>query len=234
MPRTIRILIADDHQLIRRGVRSLLEGRDGWEIVTEAQDGVEAVREAGRTRPDVVILDFSMPGLNGAEAAHRILGSHPGTGIIVLTMHDSDRIVLELVRAGARGVVLKSEADRELVAAVEAVADGRHYFNSRITELVLAGYLNPRGSFPEAGPEAGPEGEPGAAGMRTAAGPTVREREVIRMLADGMTSKEVAAGLKISIRTVETHRININRKMGFGSLADLVRYAVHHGLVADW
>ena len=218
MPKALRILIADDHHLIRRGVRSLLEGRAEWEIVGEAQDGLEAVEMAGKTRPDVVILDFSMPGLNGSEAALQILRSNPGTGVIMLTMHDSDQIVLDLVRAGARGIVLKSDADRDLVAAVEAVSNRRHFFNHRITELVLEGYLTRAPSSP-----------------RTVSAPvrlTLREREVIRMLADGMTSKEVAAGLKISIRTVETHRTNINRKMGFGSIADLVRYAVHHGLVA--
>jgi DNA-binding NarL/FixJ family response regulator len=215
----LRVLIADDHDLIRRGVRDLLATRAGWQVVGEACNGADAVQKAVNLRPDVAILDFSMPELNGPGATAQIAAQVPETGVVVLTMHDSEQVMREVLQAGARGLVLKSDADRDLLEAVEAVAKKRHFFTKRLSELVLGGYL---------------------AGATTA---TVKERskttqltdrecEVIRLLADGMSSKEAATQLQISIRTVESHRININRKLGFNSIANLVQYAIRHGMVA--
>ena len=215
----LRILIADDHQLIRRGLRDLLSTRSGWKVVGEACNGIDAVEMAVTQRPDIVILDFSMPGLDGPETAAQIVEKVPQIGVVVLTMHDSEQVIREVLHAGARGLVLKSDADRDLLAAVEAVARNRHFFAARVAELMLGEYL--AGNSVSA-----------MARKRTVAQLTEREGEVMRLLADGMTSKEAAMQLQISIRTVESHRINISRKLGFSSIADLVRYAIRKGIVA--
>jgi DNA-binding NarL/FixJ family response regulator len=212
----LRILIADDHDLIRRGVRDLLAIRSGWQVVGEACNGAEAVQKAVSLRPDVAILDFSMPELNGPCATVQITEKVPETGVVVLTMHDSEQVMREVLQAGARGLVLKSDADRDLLEAVEAVAKKRHFFTTRLSDLLLGGYLA------------------GAAVKvkKKVAELTERECEVVGLLADGMSSKETALRLHISIRTVESHRININRKLGFNSIANLVHYAIRHGIVA--
>jgi DNA-binding NarL/FixJ family response regulator len=215
----LRVLIADDHGLIRRGVRDLLATRSEWQVVGEACDGVDAVRKAVNLKPDVAILDFSMPELNGPGAAAQIAKQVPETGVVVLTMHDSEQVMREVFQSGARGLVLKSDADRDLVEAVEAVAKKRHFFPARLSELVLDGYL--------AGVAATVKVKSKVAQL------TDREYEVVRLLADGMSSKQAATQLQISIRTVESHRININRKLGFHSVANLVHYAIRHGIVAD-
>ena len=214
----LRVLIADDHDLIRRGVRDLLAARSGWQVVGEACNGTDAVRKAVSLRPDIAILDFSMPELNGPGAAAQIAEKVPETGVVVLTMHDSEQVMREVLQAGARGLVLKSDADRDLLEAVEAVAKKRHFFTTRLSELVLGGYL--------AG-TATKEKE-----KKKVAQLTERECEVMRLLAVGMSSKEAATRLRISIRTVESHRINISRKLGFNSIAKLVHYAIRHGIVA--
>ena len=213
----LRILVADDHQLIRRGLRELLTTQGGWQVVGEASNGLDAVEMAVKLRPDIAILDFSMPGLNGPEAAAFISSQVPDTGVIVLTMHDSESVIREVLRAGARGFVLKSDADRDLLLAVEAVAENRHFFAARVSQLITD-YL--RG------------GKVSAETSKKSALLTEREHEVMRLLADGMSSKEVATLLQISIRTVETHRLNISRKLGFNSVADLVRYAIRNGIAA--
>src|SRR3981081_1068814 len=214
----LRVLIADDHDLIRRGVRDLLAARSGWQVVGEACNGTDAVRKAVSLRPDIAILDFSMPELNGPGAAAQIAEKVPETGVVVLTRHDSEQGMREVLQAGARGLVLKSDADRDLLEAVEAVAKKRHFFTTRLSELVLGGYL--------AG-TATKEKE-----KKKVAQLTERECEVMRLLAVGMSSKEAATRLQISIRTVESHRINISRKLGFNSIAKLVHYAIRHGIVA--
>jgi DNA-binding NarL/FixJ family response regulator len=214
----LRVLIADDHDLIRRGVRDLLAARIGWQVVGEASNGTDAVRKAVSLRPDVAILDFSMPELNGPGAAAQIVEKVPETGVVVLTMHDSEQVMREVLQAGARGLVLKSDADRDLLQAVEAVARKRHFFTTRLSELVLSGYL---------------AGTPAKVKVKSKVSQlTEREREIMRLLAEGMSSKEAATQLQISIRTVESHRINISRKLGFNSIAKLVRYAIRHGIVA--
>ena len=214
----LRVLIADDHDLIRRGVRDLLAARSGWQVVGEACNGTDAVRKAVSLKPDIAILDFSMPELNGPGAAAQIAEKVPETGVVVLTMHDSEQVMREVLQAGARGLVLKSDADRDLLEAVEAVAKKRHFFTTRLSELVLGGYL--------AGTATKEKDKKKVAQL------TERECEVMRLLADGMSSKEAATRLQISIRTVESHRINISRKLGFNSIAKLVHYAIRHGIVA--
>jgi DNA-binding NarL/FixJ family response regulator len=216
----LRVLIADDHDLIRRGVRDLLAARSGWQVVGEACNGTDAVRKAVSLKPDIAILDFSMPELNGPGAAAQIAEKVPETGVVVLTMHDSEHVMREVLQAGARGLVLKSDADRDLLEAVEAVAKKRHFFTTRLSELVLGGYL---------ADTATKEKE-----KNKVAQLTEREREVMRLLADGMSSKEAATRLQISIRTVESHRINISRKLGFNSIAKLVHYAIRHGIVCAY
>ena len=215
----LRILIADDHALIRRGVRDLLATRSRWRIVAEASDGADAVRKTIALKPDVAILDFSMPELNGSQAAAAIARSAPGTAVVVLTMHDSDHIAHQVLRSGARGLVLKSDADRNLLGAVEAVANRRHVFTDRAAKMAFQGYVTGRDSKRDGGKVSEPR-------------LTDREAEVMRLLAEGMTSKQAAMQLQISTRTVEAHRSNISRKMGFASIADLVRYALRNGIVA--
>jgi DNA-binding NarL/FixJ family response regulator len=215
----LRVLIADDHDLIRRGVRDLLAARSGWQVVGDACNGTDAVRKAVSLRPDVAILDFSMPELNGPAAAAQIAEKVPETGVVVLTMHDSELVMREVLLSGARGLVLKSDADRDLLEAVEAVARKRHFFTTRLSELMLGGYL--------VGTAAKEKSKNKAAQL------TERECEVVRLLADGMSSKEAATRLQISIRTVESHRINISRKLGFNSIAKLVHYAIRHGIVGQ-
>jgi DNA-binding NarL/FixJ family response regulator len=215
----LRIMIADDHQLIRRGLRDLLTVQLGWQVVGEACNGVDAVQMAVNLRPDIAILDFWMPELNGLGAAAQIAEKVPETGVVVLTMHDSEQVIRKILQVGARGLVLKSDADRDLLEAVEAVAEHRHFFSARVAELILGGYLT--GNTMSA-----------MKGKRTITQLTEREREVMRLLAEGMTSKEAATHLQISTRTVESHRINISRKLDFSSIADLVRYAIRNGIVA--
>jgi DNA-binding NarL/FixJ family response regulator len=215
----LRVLIADDHDLIRRGVRDLLAARSRWQVVGDACNGTDAVRKAVSLRPDVAILDFSMPELNGPAAAAQIAEKVPETGVVVLTMHDSELVMREVLLSGARGLVLKSDADRDLLEAVEAVARKRHFFTTRLSELMLGGYL--------VGTAAKEKSKNKAAQL------TERECEVVRLLADGMSSKEAATRLQISIRTVESHRINISRKLGFNSIAKLVHYAIRHGIVGQ-
>ena len=216
----LRILIADDHELARRGIRDLLETHPGWEVCGEAKDGRESVDLAISMKPDVVLLDIGMPNLNGLEATRQILAATPEVAILILTMHDSDNVVREGLRAGAKAFLLKSDAGRDLVAAVEALELQRTFFTTRVSQMVLDGFLNRRGNGPE-------EKEQNAAGDVL----TSREREVIQLLAEGKTSKEVAVALNLSVKTAETHRTNLMRKLGLHSVADLTRYAVRNGIV---
>jgi DNA-binding NarL/FixJ family response regulator len=219
----LRILIADDHEVARNGIRSLLESHAGWEVCAEAKDGRDAVELAASTKPDVVLLDIGMPNLNGLEAARQISAMAPGIAILILTMHDSDNMVREVLRAGARGFLLKSDAGRDLVAAVDAVQRQRTFFTRRVSQMVLDGFLD-RDRRGQAG-EAEEEDSDNADLL------TSREREVIQLLAEGRTSKEVAVVLNLSVKTAETHRTNLMRKLGLHSVADLTRYAVRNRIV---
>jgi len=214
----LRILIADDHEVARHGIRALLESHPGWEVCGEAKDGRETVELAGRLRPDLILLDIGMPNLNGLEATRQILATTPEAVILVLTMHDADHVVREVLRAGARGFLLKSDAGRDLVAAVEALQRQRTFFTTRVSQMVLDGYLDR-------------DNREDGTGDVSDDVLTSREREVIQLLAEGKTSKEVAVALNLSVKTAETHRTNLMRKLDLHSVADLTRYAVRNGIV---
>lgn len=214
-----KILVADDHEVARQGIRALLENHPGWEVCAEAKDGREAVELVSKMKPDVTLLDIGMPNLNGLEATRQILASSPEMPILILTMHDTDNVVREVLRAGARGFLLKSDAGRDLVAAVEALQLQRTFFTTRVSQMVLDGFLDRDNGDSE------PEQKPSSEAL------TSREREVIQLLAEGKTSKEVAVALNLSVKTAETHRTNLMRKLNLHSVADLTRYAVRNGIV---
>jgi len=210
-----RILIADDHEVVRRGIRSLLESHPGWEVVGEAANGREAVECTGQLKPDLVLLDIGMPYLNGLEAARQILATQPLMRILILTIHDSEQVVRDVLALGARGFLSKSDAGQDLVAAVEALQQHRTFFSAKVAEFVLDGYLDPYR-----------ESQPPPTNRLTP-----REREVVQLLAEGKSSKEVAVALNLSVKTVETHRTNIMRKLDLHSIADVTLYAVRNGIV---
>ena len=214
----VRILVADDHEIVRQGLRALLEAQPGWQVVAEAIDGREALDKAKRLRPDVVVLDVSMPNLNGLEATRQIRKALPETEVLILTMHDSEQLVREVLEAGARGYVLKSDAGRELVTAVESVRQSKPYFTSRVSEIVLDGYLH-----------AGERSDAFNAPRTVRLSP--REREIVQLLAEGKSNKEVAVALHISVKTAETHRTNLMRKLDLHSISELVRYAIRNKMV---
>ena len=209
------ILIADDHEVARQGIRALLESHPGWEVCAEAKDGREAVELATNSKPDIALLDIGMPNLNGLDAARQILAMSPAIRILILTMHDAEQVVREVLAAGARGFVLKSDAARDLVDAVDALQHRRTFFTTRVTQMVMNGYLHQE-----------KESQPLAKAVLTP-----REREVIQLLAEGKTSKEVAVALKLSVKTAETHRTNLMRKLDLHSVADLTLYAIRNGIV---
>jgi len=211
----LRILIADDHEVARKGIRSLLETHAGWEVCSEAKDGREAVACADKFKPDVLLLDVGMPNLNGLDAARQILAMTPGARILILTIHDTEQAVREVLAAGARGFLLKFDSGRDLVAAVEALQYGRTYFTSKVAQMMLDGYLRPHC-----------ESETSSHRVLTP-----REREVIQLVAEGRTTKEVATALSFSVKTAETHRTNLMRKLDLHSTADLTLYAVRNGIV---
>ncbi|MGB8830565.1 MAG: response regulator transcription factor [Candidatus Sulfotelmatobacter sp.] len=214
----LRILIADDHELVRRGLSSLLQTHEGWEICGEASDGREAVEKAKLLKPDFVIVDIGMPNLNGLAATRQLAQFDPNFKIIVLTITDSDHVIREALNAGARGFVLKSDAARDLVSAIEALQRGQMFFTPRVNEMVLAGFLDKGTVAARGAPPKFPTLTP-------------REREVIQLLAEGKSSKEVASLLNLSTKTAETHRSNIMRKLGFHSIRDLVLYAVKNNII---
>ncbi len=215
MTAPLSILLVDDHEVVRRGLAALLEGNDEWKVVGEAADGRTAVQLALEMRPDLVLMDVGMPELNGFEAARQIRATLPNTEVLILTMHDGEQLVREVIAAGARGYVLKSDAGRQLLAAVRSLALHRPYFTSEIAAKVYAELQSkPR------------RGRPPSLGL------TRREREVVQLLAEGHNNREVAERLGRSPKTIETHRARVMRKVGAGSLAELVRYAVREGIVA--
>lgn len=215
--KNIRILIADDHDLMRRGLKVLLEARPGWSVCAEANTGREAVAKAEALRPDIAILDITMPELNGVEAARRILKASPNTEVLVLSVHYSDQLIREILEAGVRGYIVKSDSDRDLVIAVEALSNHKPFFTPRATELILDNF-NQKGSLTLA---------PDDIGERL----TSREREIVQLLSEGKSSKEVASALSISVKTAETHRSNIMRKLNIHSVSELVRYAVRNQII---
>lgn len=216
-PKTTKILIADDHEVVRHGVRDLIAAQPGWEICAEAENGRDAVRLVGELRPAVAILDLSMPGLNGMDAARQIRKLAPDTRILIFTMHETEELVREVFRSGAHGYVLKSDAGKHLVAAVHAVLEGRHFCSSKLSEWIFQGFLRAANGEPlEAAPEEAL---------------TPREREIVQLLAEGQSNKEVAAQLGISVKTAETHRAVIMRKLHLHAFSDLVRYAIRNHII---
>jgi DNA-binding NarL/FixJ family response regulator len=213
-----RILVADDHEVVRKGLCALLTTQPDWEVCGEAGDGREAVDKVQKLRPEVVILDIGMPGLNGLEATRQILKTNPGTRVLILTLHDSDQVVREVLNAGARGFLLKSDAARDLVAAVEALRRDKTYFTSKVAAMVLEGYL--KGGTATTAPVPANRNRL-----------TPREREIVQLLAEGKSTKEVAVALGLSVKTAETHRSNIMRKLQLHSVSDLVLYAVRNNIV---
>jgi DNA-binding NarL/FixJ family response regulator len=213
----LRILIADDHNLVRRGLKALIESRPGWQVCGEAHSGREAAAKAEQMKPDVVILDISMPGLNGVEAARRIRKSSPNTEILILSVHYSDQLIRDILEAGARGYVMKSDSDRDLIVAVQAMADHKPFFTSKATEMMLT-------NFCQSGPQ--PQLKDLAADRLTS-----REREIVQLLSEGRSSKEVATVLGISVKTADTHRANIMRKLNLHSVSELVLYAVRNQII---
>jgi DNA-binding NarL/FixJ family response regulator len=212
-----RILLADDHEVVRRGLCSLLRTQPEWEVCGEAGDGREAVEKALQLKPEVVILDIGMPNLNGLEATRQILKANPQTKILILTLHDSEQVVRDILDAGARGFLSKSDAARDLIAAVEALRRGKIYFTPKVGTMVLEGYLH-RDTKASSEPQ-------------TRSRLTPREREIVQLLAEGKSSKEVAVALGLSVKTAETHRSNIMRKLDLHSVSALVLYAVQNNIV---
>ena len=212
---TLRILVADDHEIVRQGIRALLLVHPGWEVCGEAADGREAVRKTAELKPDIAIMDIGMPNLNGLSAARQILHHNPQTKVLILTMHSSEQVLREVLDIGAQGYLLKSDAGRDLMTAIEALQRNRTFFSSKAGEVVLDNFRKHKTGPNNAVKEA----------------LTAREREVVQLLAEGKTTKEVAVILGLSVKTTETHRSNILRKLELHSVSELVLYAVRNNII---
>lgn len=213
---TTRVLLADDHQLMRRGLRAVIDGMDGWEVCGEAATGREAVQLAERLRPEIVIMDVLMPELNGIEATRQIKKSAPETEILMFTGQETEELVHQVFDAGARSYILKTDGLAPLDAALRALAAHKPYFTSQIGEILFAKFLHGKKGASE---------EPGTGRL------TDREREIVQLLAEGKSNKEVAELLGISVKTAETHRAAIMKKLQLKAFSDLVRYAVRNHIV---
>ncbi len=212
----VRMLVADDHELVRRGLVTLLSSRPNWIVCAQASTGREAVALASEHRPNIVVMDIAMPGLNGLEATRKIRKMLPKTEVAILSLHYSDQLVREVLDSGARAYILKSDASRDLLSAIDALINRQVFFTSGATQILLDGFC-------------GPPYAQRPALMRTTL--SAREREIVQLLAEGSSSKEVAAVLEISIKTAETHRANIMRKLEMHSVSELVRYAVKNCMI---
>jgi len=215
--KNLRILVADDHELVRHGIRGILRAQRGWRVIGQATNGREAVEKTTKLKPDVAILDVSMPELDGLQATRQIRAASPNTEVVVLSMHESDQMVRRVLDAGARGYVLKSDLAANLVKAVKHVSAGKLFLTPRVSDIVVKGFL-------KNGNRVDPE-------VHSQTKPTPREAEIIRLLAEGKANKLIAADLGISIRTVETHRAKIMQKLGLHSVAELVLYAIRQKIV---
>ena len=213
----IKLLLADDHEIVRQGLRSLLGAHRDCEVVGEAVDGRQAVALVKDLKPDIVILDISMPLLNGLETTRQILKMRPQTKVLILTMHESDSLIRDILDVGARGYVLKTDVGKDLVAAVESLHRNKTFFTSRVSQMILDGYL--KGDSRPSDPDS----------ERTRLTP--RQREVVQLLAEGKSSKEVAVALDLSVKTAETHRANIMRKLNLHSVTEVVRYAIRNEII---
>jgi DNA-binding NarL/FixJ family response regulator len=212
--KNLRVLVADDHEIVRKGLCSILL-EQGWEVVGEAANGREAVEKAKYLCPDVIVIDISMPELNGLEATRQILKSDIASKVLVLSMHQSDSLIRGVFEAGARGYLLKSDSCRDLAAAVEAISGNKTHFTANMAETILDGYRK----FPHTDPQ------------NSCTRLTPRQLEILQLLAEGKSSKEVAVTLNISVKTAETHRSNIMRRLDLHSVSELVRYAIRNHVV---
>jgi DNA-binding NarL/FixJ family response regulator len=206
-----RILIADDHQVVRSGLRAILEAHEGWEVVAEAENGKEAVTKAVESRPDIAIIDYSLPLMNGVETTRQIRALVPEAEILIFTMHDRDALIGEVLAAGARAFLLKSEGNQFLTAAVEALADHKPFFTGRVSEQLLKSFL--------------------LANQHKHGALSPRERLIVQLIAEGHGNKEIAEILNLSPKTIETHRASAMRKLDLKSTAALVRYAIRNELI---
>jgi DNA-binding NarL/FixJ family response regulator len=213
---TIKILLADDHRMVRQGLKLLLERQPHMKVVAEAEDGLAAVRLAKEHGPQVAIIDVSMPGLNGIEAARKILAHRPGTKVIGLSMYSDRRYVIEMLRSGALGYILKESAFDELVQAIATVMENQTYLSGRIADVIIKDYIK------------GVEGGRASAFTKL----SNREREVLQQLAEGRSTKQIAAQMNLSIKTVETYRKKIMDKLNLYSLAELTKYAIREGITS--
>jgi len=213
----IRILLADDHAILREGIRALLEDQPDMAVVGEAADGRQAVELARKLEPDIVVMDIGMPLLNGLEATRQIKRDRPQVAVLVLTMHDNEEYVSQLLTAGASGYVLKRAASSELVTAIRAMAAGQNYLSPAVTKVLIEGYIS-----------------------RKPAGPaildpfdtlTAREREVLQLVAEGHTNSEIARLLSISLKTVKAHRSNLMQKLGLHDRGELIKLAIQRGII---
>ena len=211
----LRILLVDDHALVRRGVRGVLHSRRGWKVVGEAGNGREAVERALDLKPDVAVVDIGIPELDGIEVARQVRKNSPGTKVLMLTMHESDHMVQRALDAGAHGYILKSDLTESLVTAVRNVCAGGRFLTPKVAEIMKDGQLKREG-----------RGQSPGDNSRV----TPRERQVIWLLAEGKTSKEIAAHLDIAVRTVEGHRANVMLKLRCHSLAEVIHYAIRNGM----
>jgi DNA-binding NarL/FixJ family response regulator len=212
---SVSLLVADDHEVVRHGLRALIEEQPGWKVTAEATDGRDAVTKATQYRPDVAILDITMPLLNGLDATRQIATASPRTKVLILTIHESDQLSRKAIEAGARGYMFKTDAAFDLVTAVNSLLLNKTFFTPKVAQMVLNGYLGK--------------------GLRASDDEslwiTAREREIVQLLAEGKRSSEVAAVLNLSLKTIETHRSNILRKLHCHSVTELVRYAVRNHIV---
>jgi DNA-binding NarL/FixJ family response regulator len=218
MKTTLRVLVADDHALMRRGIRMLVESHGGWRVCAETRRGDDAVTQAEKLNPDIAILDVSMPGLNGLEAAKKIREVSPETEILILSMHHSDQLILDIIEAGVRGYIVKSDSDRDLVTALENLSRKKPFFSSHATELILTNYAS--------GQQVKGDGAETTGGRLTP-----REREIVRLLSEGKSSPAIASVLGLSPKTIDTHRSNIMRKLRVHTASELVRYAVRNQII---
>jgi DNA-binding NarL/FixJ family response regulator len=213
----LRILIADDHDVMRQGTRTVIERQTGWEVCGVATNGREAVAQASELKPDIVILDMTMPQLNGLDASVQIKREVPGAEILMFTAHEADDLIRSAFDAGIKSFIAKTEAHQFLVEAIESLARHKPYFTAKVSDILFSNILNR------------------TAGRRDDAEPgqrlTAREREIVQLIAEGKSNKEVAAALQISVRTAETHRANLLRKLNLDSVAGLVRYAIRNKLI---
>jgi two-component system response regulator NreC len=214
---TLRILIADDHDVMREGTRGVIERQPGWEVCGIATTGREAVEQAFALEPDVVVMDMSMPELNGLDAAVQIKRRLPRTEILIFTAHETDELIREVFEAGAKGFIFKSDAHQLLVKAIQSLSEHKAFLTTKVSEVLFADMLNRSGAKPHVA----------ETGKRI----TIREREIVQLVAEGRNNKEIAGVLGISVRTAETHRASVMRKLSLDSIASLVRYAIRHKMI---